>query len=529
MHNNNLETHTNINTFVRHNRDDSFQRVLKSPVVLVLIFVILSIGGCDSSVTPTKIAVAITPTTIQVKASPTVTATVTPKPSPQPSSTSKPTATPTATPTQPPPTQEPVYYTVEQGDYAEKIAQMFGITVEELAIANGFAVDDVLSVGRVLLIPTLPAPTVQPEGTQQADATATPELVYVTVTHVVQKGETIDTIAALYGVTWQEIADVNGIEKDSILSIGQELTIVNVAKEPKNTTEPIVTVSNTPEPSQTGEPVTPEVAKVTYIVRKGDYIESIAESYGISVQQLSEANDITIDTILTVGQELVIPDQGEPAEPTRTSEPAQTVEPVTLVPADITYVVGSGDYLESIAASFGISAEELAEANGITVDSVLQVGQELIIPNQSVTVEPSSTPTLTPTSTPTAVTRSLPTPQPTVTGTKSFLYQQPMLLAPVNGATFENENASILLNWISVGILTNEEWYQVRIWNNDTQKAPLIYYTKATSWRPPVGFYTSDNAPYTIRWQVVVVGSVKADSTYDVISPLSTIYSFYWR
>jgi hypothetical protein len=182
-----------------------------------------------------------------------------------------------------------------------------------------------------------------------------------------------------------------------------------------------------------------------------------------------------------------------------------------------------------IAEYYGITANQLAEANSITIDSVLAVGQELVIPNQSATAEPTRTPTVTPTLTPPAVKRKLPTTRSTSTDTRSFSYQQPLLLAPVNNTVFENSDASILLNWISVGILDSSEWYQVRIWKNSTQDEPILYYTRATSWRPPLGFYSSDKAPYTIRWQVVVVGSVMVDNTFDIKSPASAVYSFYWR
>lgn len=455
MHINNQESHNTNHTRDRGVGPSSLVHSIHCLAAPLLLIIGMAISGCSSTAVPTRQSIVVASATAQVKPSATTTPTATPRPSPPPSSTIKPTVQPSASPTQPAPTQEPVYYVVEAGDYAETIAKMFGITVDELLTANGLTVDDVLSVGKKLLIPIQPEPTAAPDNTPQVDPpTATPELVFVTIIHVVQKGETIDTIAAQYGITWKEIAEANGIGKDSILSIGQELTIPTVAVAPEATTGPAATTSSTPEP-------------------------------------------------------------------------AQTVEPAT--PAQVTYIVSTGDYIESIAERFGITADQLAEANGITINTVLQIGQELEIPNQTATAEPTRTPTVTPASTPTAVKRNLPTARPTSTDTKPFPYQQPLPLAPVNNTVFEGADASILLNWISVGILARNEWYQVRIWKEDAQVAPLIYYTKATSWRPPLGFYSIDNAPYTIRWQVVVVGSVMADSTFDIKSPVSAVYSFYWR
>jgi LysM repeat protein len=434
----------------------------------LLVFGGTLVTGCGSTVTPTLSAI------VKVSATPppqpSATATAKPSRTPTTTPTRQPTIKPSATPTQPPPTPEPVYYVVADGDYVETIAIKFGITVDELVSANHITADTVLSVGEKLLIPTQPQPTVTPKQTQPENSptatpeqvqpenspSATPELVPTTIIHIVQKGETIDTIAAQYGVTVDEIAVANGINTESILSIGQELAIPTFAVATKVATIPAVTTTITNEPTQTSEPDTP-------------------------------------------------------------------------VPAKVTYVVAKGDYLELIADHFGITAQELAEANGITIETVLSIGQELVIPNLVATPAPSPTPTMTPTLTPTAIVRVLPTARPTTTDTVFFPYQQPLLLAPVNNTVFEGPDASILLNWISVGILTDGEWYQVRIWKSATQESPIFYYTKTTSWRPPVGFYSSENTPYSIRWQVVVVDSVMADSTFKLKSSVSPIYSFYWR
>lgn len=74
------------------------------------------------------------------------------------------------------------------------------------------------------------------------------------------------------------------------------------------------------------------------------------------------------------------------AEATETPEPTPTEEPE---PEEQTYIVQGGDTLSLIAEQFtppGVDpadfANSIANANGITDPSSLQVGQELIIPNE---------------------------------------------------------------------------------------------------------------------------------------------------
>jgi LysM repeat protein len=75
--------------------------------------------------------------------------------------------------------------------------------------------------------------------------------------------------------------------------------------------------------------------------------------------------------------------------------PLPTATP-TLTPTPIIYVVRSGDTLLGIAAKFGVNAETIQEANGITDPRRLQIGQELIIPRPDEELAAPPTPTSTP-------------------------------------------------------------------------------------------------------------------------------------
>ncbi len=110
-----------------------------------------------------------------------------------------------------------------------------------------------------------------------------------------------------------------------------------------------------------------------YTVRSGDTLMIIGVATGIDWQQIAAANGITGDTSLQVGQQLRLPAAGS----------SQTA---TMTPASgkmTTYQVQSGDTLGSIGLHFGVTAQDIAEANGISVDSMLQLGQELQIPAPS--------------------------------------------------------------------------------------------------------------------------------------------------
>jgi LysM repeat protein len=104
-------------------------------------------------------------------------------------------------------------------------------------------------------------------------------------THKVVKGETLSGIAKKYGTTYQELAKYNGISNPNIINVGQVIKIPNTSKV---TTAPKV---------------------VTYIVKSGDTLSSIAKKYKTTWQKIYNDNKSVIGSnpdVIKVGQKLVI-------------------------------------------------------------------------------------------------------------------------------------------------------------------------------------------------------------------------------
>lgn len=125
-----------------------------------------------------------------------------------------------------------------------------------------------------------------------------------------------------------------------------------------------------------------------YTIQPGDLPGDVAASYGVTYEALLELNP-GIDTRFIAGETLKIPCPPTP-EPTETPDGSSTPGPDdgTSTPAGngntITYEVVDGDTAAAIAEKFGLTLEELAEANGTSVDALtsIQIGDKLKIPNQ---------------------------------------------------------------------------------------------------------------------------------------------------
>ena len=108
------------------------------------------LASIPTNVPPTVVPTPVPTATVAVVATATPTDTATPAPTstPTPGQTATATPSPTATPT---PT--PVTHTVRAGENLTKIAQLYGVSVADLAAANGIQNPSNIKVGQVLLIP----------------------------------------------------------------------------------------------------------------------------------------------------------------------------------------------------------------------------------------------------------------------------------------------------------------------------------------------------------------------------------------
>ena len=113
-------------------------------------------------------------------------------------------------------------------------------------------------------------------------------------TYTVQKGDSLSGIAAMYGITVSEIAELNGIADKNKIRAGQVLKI------PAN--------ANKDHAKQQKEKI---ANGELYIVKAGDSLSVIAQKFGVKTADLAAANKLDPAKPIYVGQKLVIPAGGK--------------------------------------------------------------------------------------------------------------------------------------------------------------------------------------------------------------------------
>lgn len=139
-----------------------------------------------------------------------------------------------------------------------------------------------------------------------------------------------------------------------------------------------------PEAGDTDTPTEEAPAEEgTYTVQAGDTLFSIAQSFGLTVDDLVAANGIVNPDILEVGQVLVIPVPGAGDDGAADAGDAGDTDGDTgdeAVTPEQVYVIQPGDTLGRIGQRFGFTAEEIAAYNNMAVTDLIYVGDELLIP-----------------------------------------------------------------------------------------------------------------------------------------------------
>lgn len=205
--------------------------------------------------------------------------------------TAAPTSTqPTAIPTSVPPTsatQAPVAtgsastYTVQWGDWLNKIAGRFGVTTQAIIAANPGLNPNYISPGQVLNIPAAgqPGPTSTP-------GAPVPPPANVPGTYTVQRGDWFYAIARKFGVSVVALQAANPTMNPNFVYPGQVLNI--------------------PSGSAPGGDPSPGAGS-SYTVKPGDTLFSIAVRLGKTVYSLQIANHLPNPNFIYPGQTLVIP------------------------------------------------------------------------------------------------------------------------------------------------------------------------------------------------------------------------------
>lgn len=260
------------------------------------------------------------------------------------------------------------YHKVKRGETLSIIARRYGVSVSTLKKWNGLR-SSRLKTGQRLRINTYQrvAKKEEPETVQEELAenkveqpvekpnTTVQQSVDVdTKYHTVRRGETLGLIAERYGVTVSRLKDWNDLRSNKIF-VGQRLKVVSMVDKGEIEVE--------------GDADVQENA-TTHKVRRGESLFSIAEDYGVTIDNLKEWNNLSSSSI-DAGQTLIV--NASAAKASKKSSGSSEKKAATTK-----HKVRRGETLGAIASRYGVTVNNLKDWNNLS-SSRIDVGQTLIV------------------------------------------------------------------------------------------------------------------------------------------------------
>ena len=174
-------------------------------------------------------------------------------------------------------------------------------------------------------------------------------------THTVKKGETLKAIAKRYGMTEDEVRAANKIPKNRRVQVGSTILVKDLhAKKDIQVAEADSAMRLVPLPT---------TRRITYRVRNGDTLSTIAARFGVKVADIRKQNKIK-GNMIKVGQRLRL-----------------TIREVQRSGLRKTaYRVKRGDTLYTIAQRHRTSVSAIMDENRLQTKN-LKPGQRLVIPH----------------------------------------------------------------------------------------------------------------------------------------------------
>ena len=189
--------------------------------------------------------------------------------------------------------------------------------------------------------------SLQPEGT-------------VPVTYQVKKNDSLLGIADLFNCRVSDIRNWNSIPYTRSVRVGETLTIYV----PEAKKDYYASLDKTSEiTSRSNSNNTEKSSLVYHQIRKGETLNQIASSYGVTTDQLKDWNDISGNKIY-VGRKLKIYTDGRTTTKTKTQLASNTSTNLYK------YKVRRGDSLSEIADKFGVTVAELKKWNGLKSNTI---------------------------------------------------------------------------------------------------------------------------------------------------------------
>ncbi len=209
-----------------------------------------------------------------------------------------------------------VTHIIQPGETLAAIAIRYSADLNLIAVTNGIENHNKIRSWQTIEIPNATA------AVYNAPASAAPAVqvsapVSGAKVHVVQRGDTIFSIARRYGVPVDELLRANGIDDPRFIHSGLKLQLITAPAAPPAppasppAAQPVAqsaeAAAPSPAPAQPAVPAINAGNREQYIVRRGDSLSEIGVDLNIYWQAIASVNQLENPNVLHTGMVLLLP------------------------------------------------------------------------------------------------------------------------------------------------------------------------------------------------------------------------------
>ncbi|MBZ2405977.1 C40 family peptidase [Liquorilactobacillus hordei] len=244
---------------------------------------------------------------------------------------------------------------VNKNDTVWDLSQKYGVSIKSIEALNNINQNSHLIVeSQTLTIPDSDN-TSSSSNTSSTSSTATS-------TVAVTEGDSLWAIAQKYNTTVDSLRSLNGLSStETLIRTGQTLKVSGSADTSATTTSSDTQSSTNTESSTKTSSVTVSANHVTYTVKSGDSLYTIAQAYGVTVASLRSSN--TLGSAILPGQTLTINDPTKTPATTTTTDSSNSTSSSTAATSSSTAAASS---TTTAATSSSASSTPAATASSTT-------------------------------------------------------------------------------------------------------------------------------------------------------------------
>ena len=296
--------------------------------------------------------------------------------------------------------RKPCFHVVRRGEILDRIALRYGTTISALMKLNNIKTKNRIYVGQKLKVSSVSRQS-ESRTPQKVEASSAVIRNGKPPLYRVKRGDTLGKIARRSNTTIGALLKLNNLRLENGIYVHQKLMLPVENKQPDVTSEN--TSNDTPKIAQNVDStdrsrlkghdkkrtnsdegrdkvsadsrnnknsIIKETQCTTYIVRRGDNLDRIAEKYNTTSKTLMEVNEIKSKNKIFVNQKVKIPPVPDTSADDYKEKSTSSV-----------YSVKRGDTLEKIAFNYNITVASLLKLNNIKRKDRIYVNQNLKVPS----------------------------------------------------------------------------------------------------------------------------------------------------